>query len=273
MFYQNHLEFTIFGADGFIGSNLVKHLESQKIKCNVMNANDQKTFDKPLGHVIYAIGITSDFRKRPLETVKAHVCLLEDVLEKARFDSFLYLSSTRIYINSSSTKEEKPLLVEPLVFTDIFNISKIMGESICFSFDNKNIRVVRLSNVVGNNPGSDDFLPSIIKDAISKKNLILHTTSSSEKDYVHIDDVVKILPKISQMGKHTIYNIASGENTKVKEIIDEIKKITDCQVHFAPDAIEQSFPEINIRRVKEEFDFKPSHFLNKLKDIIYSESK
>ncbi len=267
------MEFTIFGANGFIGSNLIKHLESQGIKCNVINVNDSKAFNKPLGHIIYAIGITSDFRKKPLETVKAHVCLLEDVLEKARFDSFLYLSSTRVYSNLSSTKEESSLLVEPVKFSDIYNISKIMGESMCFSFDNKNIRVVRLSNVVGNNPDSDDFLPSIIKDAISKKNLILHTSSSSEKDYIHIDDVVKILPKISQMGKHRIYNIASGENTKVKEIIDEIKMITGSEVHYAPDAIEQSFPEINIRRVKEEFDFKPSHFLIKLKDMISSESK
>ena len=85
---------------------------------------------------------------------------------------------------------------------------------------------------------------------------------------MHIDDVVEILLKIALQGKEKIYNVASGKNTKVLEITNELQKLTNCDVFFAPDAIEQSFPQINIKRIKDEFDFKPSPFLIKLKDII-----
>lgn len=267
------MEFTIFGSQGFIGSNTLKSLKNQGIDCNTPDIDDQKIFDKPLGHVIYAIGITSDFRERPLDTVESHVCLLHDLFKKSQFDSFLYLSSTRIYSGLSSTDEGNSLLVNPTRFGDIYNISKIMGESLCMACNNKNVKIVRLSNVIGNNFDSNDFLFSIIRDAVTAKKVILHTTPESEKDYVHVDDVVKMLPEISLHGKYKIYNIASGKNIKVSEIMDEIKKLTNCDIHFAPDAQYQSFPEINIQRIKKEFNFEPKQLLTILNDLVLQYEK
>ena len=69
-----------------------------------------------------------------------------------------------------------------------------MGESLCMSINNKNIRSIRLSNVSGDNFNSSFFLPSIIRDAVTKNKISIHTTLNSKKDYIHINDVLKIIP-------------------------------------------------------------------------------
>ena len=265
---SNILKFSIFGFNGFVGTNIVDFLREQKIKCDEIDINDPQIFEKNLGHVIYCIGVTGDFKDRPFDTVESHVCLLQKILKKCKFESFLYLSSTRVYLNSTSTNETERLLVNPNNLDNLYNISKIMGESLCFSSHQQNVRVARLSNVIGNNKNQNDFISSIIHDALYNKKIILHTTSTSEKDYVSIDDVVKCLKNISLYGNKKIYNIASGKNTKVIKIINEIKQIINCEVIFADNLIEQSFPIINIQRIQEEFDFIPSSFFLKLKEII-----
>ena len=95
------MKFTILGANGFIGSNLVKFLKTKN--CEIFTPNISEITSENLGHVIYCIGITSDFRERPFDTVNSHVSLLNDFLKNHNFESFLYLSSTRVYMNSLST--------------------------------------------------------------------------------------------------------------------------------------------------------------------------
>lgn len=267
------MKFSIFGSNGFIGSNMVNFLRNQKIECDELDPNDEKIFESSLGHVIYCIGITADFRERPFETVEAHVCILQKILKNCRFDSFLYLSSTRVYLGAISTNETDQLLVNPNNLDDLYNISKLMGESLCLAMNFKNIRIARLSNVVGNNKNYNDFLSSILHDAIINKKIVLHTKPTSEKDYVHIDDVVKILYKIALQGKEKIYNVASGKNTKVIEITNKINNLTNCEVQFTSDAVKQYFSIINIKKIQKEFNFIPLPFLSRLKEMILSETK
>lgn len=267
------MKFSIFGSNGFIGSSIVDFLKSQQIDCNLLKVKDGKIFEGSLGHVIYGIGVTGDFRERTFDTVESHVCLLNKILKDCKFDSFLYLSSTRVYSGSNSTNETDQLLVNPNNPDNLYNISKLMGESLCLASSSQNVRIARISNVVGNKKQHNDFLSSIIHDAVFNKKIILNTTPTSEKDYVNIEDVVRILINIVVEGKEKIYNVASGTNTKVIEITDEIKKITNCEINFAAKAIERSFQIINIKRIQKEFNFRPSSFLTKLDDMILSEIK
>lgn len=262
------MKFSVFGSNGFIGSNMVDFLKKEKIEYEELDPNDQQIFEKELGHVIYCIGITGDFRERPFDTVEAHVCLLSKILKRCKYESFLYLSSTRIYHNSSTTNENSQITVNPNEFEEIYNISKIMGESLCLTTNNPNVRIARLSNVVGNNFNTDNFLSSLIHDAVVNKKIILYSTNLTEKDYVNVNDIVKILPKISLKGKYKIYNIASGKNIKVKEIVRELKKSINCEVIFASDAIERIHPIIDIQRIKKEFNYEPTPILDEVKKII-----
>ena len=249
--------FTIFGGNGFIGSNIVQKLKEDNIEFYIPSKNDETIFGKDLGNIIYCAGLTSDFRQRPYDTVEAHVSYLSKVLKNTNFESFVYISSTRVYFDSTEGSEAATLSVNPNNLDDLFNLSKLMGESLCLNSQKNNVKIIRVSNVCGNDFGSDNFIYSIIKDAVDRKEIILNTTLASEKDYIRIGDVVNMILAISRNGNEGIYNVASGRNISNGVITNIIKEITHCTVKVSEKAIPIKFPVIQINKIKEEFNFVP----------------
>jgi nucleoside-diphosphate-sugar epimerase len=224
--------------------------------------------EKNLGHVIYCIGLTADFRTRPFDTVEAHVCKLKNILQDSKLESLVYLSSTRVYDNRQGlSNEEGLILTDPNDFNNLYNISKIMGEAVCNASPKKTY-ILRLSNVYGNDLYSDNFLTAVIRDAVSKKKVELQTTLDSEKDYISVQDVAELILKITRGGKHTIYNIASGKNITNFEIMEKLKELTSCEVTVAQNAKKISFPRIDNSRIRNEFSFRPTNLLDDLRNIL-----
>ncbi len=143
-----------------------------------------------------------------------------------------------------------------------------MGESICFASEKPNVRVVRLSNVFGKKAGSSDFLSAVISDAVEKGAVFLKSGIDSEKDYVSIDDVVTLLPNIAVSGVDRLYNLASGKNVSHRQILNEVQKITACEIKVTEATKNTVFPEISIKRIQNEFDFFPTLLIPSLKNLI-----
>jgi nucleoside-diphosphate-sugar epimerase len=258
---------TILGASGFIGSHLVEKLGALGMECQALGRQDDLP-DSKLGNIVYCIGLTSDFRSKPFETVDAHVCKLLEVLRGWQFDSLLYLSSTRLYSSQlTSATEEDGVQSASLDLSDLYNLSKATGEALAFASLRK-VRVARLSNVYGSDFTSDNFLSSIIKDAITTKAITLRTSLDSEKDYVSIDDVVDVLIKIAISGRHRSYNVASGKNVSHGELVQGISALTGCQINMVAGAPAIKFPKINTDRIQQEFGFKPSYVLDDLQNLV-----
>ena len=262
------MKFTILGASGFIGKELVSYLKERNHDCYIPNRDAVFSTKENLGHIIYCIGLTADFRTRLFDTVDAHVCRLLEVMKTASFESFLFLSSTRVYNGSKLSNEETLLSVNPNHLDDLYNISKLMGESVCLSNSNKKIRVARLSNVVGNDFESENFLFSLIKEAVIQKKITLQQTLNICRDYIMINDVLEMIYNISIKGENRIYNIACGENLSNKEIIREISRITNCKIELKEESEGLIFPIISIKRIENEFSFTPSHVINELQELI-----
>lgn len=262
------MSFTILGATGVIGSRLVAWLRSQGEEVYAPGRDIPDMIKRPLGHVIYAIGLTADFRSRPFQTVEAHVSVLSKVLQHADFSSLLYLSSTRVYANSSSGSEDTPLHVNPQDPSDLYNLSKLMGESLCLSCGHPEVRIARLSNVVGGeSQDSDNFIPSLLR-AAQEGRIVLRTSLSSSKDYIHIDDVVELLPRIATQGRARMYNVASGIQTTHAQWINHLAGLTGCHVEVAPNAPATTFAPIDVTRIRTEFDFVPRPVFSALPAII-----
>lgn len=259
------MKFTVLGASGFIGSHLRTHLVETGHECLAPVRGDASVFEQELGHVIYCIGLTADFRQRPFDTVHAHICFLAKVLETANFESLLYLSSTRVYAGAASGDEEAQLTAG-----DLYNLSKLTGESLCFASGRNHVRVARLSNVYGDDFSSENFLPSIIRTVVMEQRVMLGTALDSTKDYVSIDDVVSILPKIAVAGKQRTYNVASGRNTSNRELVTRLGEITRISVNEPIDAATTAFPLIAIGRLEHEFAYAPIDVLDCLEGLIKS---
>jgi len=257
--------YTVFGGAGFIGRHLVRHLRDSGAAVFVP-PRGEVAFSEHLGHVIYCVGLTADWRQRRYDAVRAHVAYLLSIIEKQRFDSFLYLSSTRIYKRSHNTDERTSFLVSPSDPDDLFDISKIMGESICLR-GAPTTRVARLSNVYGDDYGSENFLSSVIRDALTG-SVTLRTSLQSAKDYISVAEVAALLAQIALRGQHQIYNVASGINTTHEQVLSELRRLTKCELHVSSGAPDGSFPGISTNRVREEFGVSGTRVVDSLERLV-----
>ena len=131
-------------------------------------------------------------------------------------------------------------------------------------------RVARVSNVYGPDFYSDNFLPSIVRQAVSGEKLVLHTAAESAKDYISVDDVVNALIQIATRGREQIYNVATGVNVSHRELADGLRALTDCEIEFVANAPVASFPPIDIERMRSEFGFAPRSVLDDLPQLVES---
>jgi nucleoside-diphosphate-sugar epimerase len=254
---NSELPFTILGSSGWIGSALYSYLLQLGHEVTLVGRqglDDWLTGSSTQGLVIFSIGLTSDFRAKPHETCKAHVDLLSKVLQRPGVDQLIYLSSTRVYSRSLATSETTAtpcLSADP---SDLYNLSKLLGESLVLQDSRPMLRVVRLSNVVGKGQPCSTFVGALIAEAQERGQVTIRQPPSTEKDYVLLSDVVRLLPQIAQRAKYRIYNLGSGFNTSHAEIADWLRS-KRVQVEFASQPDEGlTFRPIQIGRLQAEFD-------------------
>jgi nucleoside-diphosphate-sugar epimerase len=257
--------FTVIGGRGFIGGRLVGWLRQRGIQCQAPDRSDAPR--DPLGHVVYAAGLTGDFRRRPFDTVTAHVSDLVPLLAERQFSSLLYLSSTRVYRGARSGREEESLKVRPGDPEDHYALSKLLGESLCLNCGRERVRIARLSNVYGPGPDLPEFLRTAIAGALSGQ-LVLRNPPASSRDYVNIDDVVPALVDIARGGARRLYNVASGKLTTHAQLTAELRRLTGCDVEFEPGEPVIRFPPVAIDRMREEFGYRPAHLPSVLPELI-----
>jgi nucleoside-diphosphate-sugar epimerase len=254
------MHYTVLGANGFIGSRVMQRLAADGIPHQARGHDILDHLDENLGHLLYCIGLTADFRKRPFDTVDAHVHVLSQILRKGRFESLTYISSTRVYQGNADTRETVPLILDVHDPGDLFNASKLLGESLCLWSGKKEIKIVRLANVVGPRPDTNVFLDQVLQEAFTKGEVVFHTAPESSKDYIHLDDVADALLRIAAEGRHDIYNLAAGANVTNRTISDLLAEKFGVQVYYAPKAPVWAFTPIDISRLRDEFGFQPKPF-------------
>ena len=262
------MQYTIFGGDGFIGSHIMRQLAAQNIPCMATPRDARSHLDKPLGHVLYCIGLTADFRERPFDTVEAHVHVLGEILKRGDFDSLTYLSSTRVYQGATSTRETESLLMNILDPGGLFNISKLLGESLCLWGGRQNVKIVRVSNVVGQRRDIHVFLDQVLHEAFTTGEVTFQTAPDSCKDFIHIDDVAAALPRIAAEGRQAIYNVAAGANVTNQWIGDFLSSKFGIKVHYAPNARSWQFAPIDISRLQADFGFAPRQFSDYIAEYV-----
>jgi nucleoside-diphosphate-sugar epimerase len=131
-----------------------------------------------------------------------------------------------------------------------------MGESIALTHGSK-VKIARLSNVVGLDLKSDNFLMSVVRDCLRTRDVEFKTSMDSSKDYVSVDDVADILLRLGVNGRHSIYNVGSGTNATHRDIAARLGLLTGSRFRVAPRSSTVAFPPINIERLKREFQFEP----------------
>ena len=264
------MNFTVLGASGFVGRHLCDKLLYLGYEVDAYKRQDDCCTQKNLGHVIYSIGFTGNFRQKPFDAVEAHVCYLTRLLQKINFESFLYLSSTRIYgVNKKNDSfcEKSPISIYPSQ-DSLYDLSKLLGESVCLSIDNPKVRVARLSNVFGDGQSMHTFLGSLLDSAVINKYAFINEPPMSSKDYIHIDNVTEGLIKIAINGRERMYNVASGHGISHFEIGRIIEKVLHVPVDFNLYGAARIMANVNTSRFHSEFPECKGNVKNQLVSYI-----
>ena len=140
---------------------------------------------RPTGHVIDCIGLTSDFRSRPLDTADAHVgivarCLAE-LAVRIRFccchpHGCMHAPLRRMRMRRFPACPDDA--------SDLYNITKLAGEALCLSDPRPTVRVARLSNMYGTGMPAELFLGQVLREGHSTGHVLLRDSGASAKDYV-----------------------------------------------------------------------------------------
>ena len=253
------MKFTILGSTGFIGRHLVEHLRRAGHECFTPERNCSSLFSQKLGLVAYCAGLTADYRQRPFDTVRAHISLLADILEKADFEGLVYLSSCRLYDSSANAiaRETDDLHLNPLNARHIYDISKAMGESLCLTAGKGRARVARLSCVYNDEIGGDGFLSALLGQVMRGEAFEVATSLAIERDYIHVKQVVELLVDILSRGRSDIYNVASGVNVSNRSIFQVVEAASGIRLAATKYDSPKPPPTIDVERIRTEFGFSP----------------
>jgi nucleoside-diphosphate-sugar epimerase len=262
------VKFTVIGASGFIGGALAERLQAEGRQVERPARGTPEMFTRPLGHVIYAAGVTADFRSRPFDTLRANTTLLSELLERGEFDSLLYLSSARIYRHADSSREDAAIHVRSSDLEDLYDLTKLTAEALCHASGRRGARVVRLTNVVGPDFGSSNFLGEVIRSACVEGEITLRSALDSAKDYVMLDDVLEVLPRIAISGQYVCYNVGAGRNLTHADIVRTVAARTGARWRVAEGAPTVASRPIDTRRLRTEFAFEPRMVVDHLPALI-----
>jgi nucleoside-diphosphate-sugar epimerase len=256
--------FTILGASGFLGGQLASRLSAKGHEVLRPSRGELKSLHgHDLGHVFYCLG-TDNTKSDPYGAFKSHIGHLAEILRFSTFSSLTYLSSTRIYLGAQYSREDSDL---PILRDDenaIFNAMKVAAEQLCLTDKNPTVRAVRLSTVIGFAPRGISLIPALIKDALIEGKMRLTISPQSSRDYIAIDDVLDLLPRIALEGKWRCYNLASGLNISLGEIVGVIERELSSVGEWRPNAPTVIYPIIDIDRIRTEFSFTPNSALHAL---------
>jgi nucleoside-diphosphate-sugar epimerase len=249
--------FTVLGASGFIGGALSTRLADAGHEVIRARRNELKSLQgNDLGHVFYSLGV-DDAHNNLHGAFEAHIAHLVEVLRHFTYSSVTYLSSTRLYLGAHSSREDADLIIRFDDENAIYNATKIAGERICFTTKHPAVRVVRLSNVIGFAPRGISLIPTLFKNAIKARGISLTISPLSAKDYIALDDVLDLLPRIAVQGTQRCYNMASGINITLGEIVAQIVRAFPSPVEWRADGETVIFPTIDVDRIRSEFSFLP----------------
>lgn len=208
----------VVGANGFLGSHLVKQCQLQK--WSVYGTYNTSQINIPPGcHTLdikklwickelftYVFLIASkipypDKSASPEELIATNIELPLLLTKKFPDAKIIFSSSVSVYGHHRDIMTETSSFNYP----NLYGLSKIGGE--CIMRIQKKFSIIRFSSLIGRGMYPGTFLPHIIADAKKKNTIILLGKGLRKQDYLHISDAATLCIKAA---KHPINDVFLG---------------------------------------------------------------
>ena len=262
------VENIIFGGYGFIGTRLFE-LTKNSIRFS-SSGNQKSNYNKSFfiakikkynQECIFFLSCNphpSFSNNNHLLDLKKNNIKIQNLLEAAKQTKFkgkiIYASSIAVYgtNKNKNVKENEKLNPESQ-----YALSKIMAEQQCQFYikqHNLNVVILRFCSVFGPKL-KRQIIFNIIKELMNKSKLsiTLKGKKTDKREFIYIDDLIKILIKITKIKIEAgIYNIGTGKQIKITKIHEYLKKKlkSKTEIIFENKLISPNFSILNTEKIK-----------------------
>jgi len=264
---KDNIKILILGADGFIGSNLIKSLQKDRqykiyafdlfkdgisrniesfddnlimLQGNFLNREDLKKAVAGMDYVFHFISLTTpgSSMNDPLIDVDTNIrgtIALLDECANAKVKKVIFSSSGGAIYGDT----QKELLSEDDSTNPIspYAISKLTIEKYLEYYrinGGLDYLILRYANPYGpgqNVVGSQGIIPIFLNLIRQDKPITIFGDGENVRDYIYIDDMINMTKLIfTKKTNCRVFNIGSGKGNSINEIVDAIEDVVNKKV-------------------------------------------
>lgn len=234
----------ITGAEGFIGYKLYQTLihNGAKVRyCSISkkplfpnhdkwNITDEYPYKIEDYDFVFHLAALTDLKRCNEDKELAHKINREGTKNVALFAQkanakLVYISTLGVYGNYQYLPIDENHPANPL---EEYTKSKLEGEKVIeyqAGIKDFNYVIARLFSVYGSGENENRIMTKIINQAIAGNEITLYSSPAVTRDYIYIDDIISGIIKIAEYGTSNIYNIGTGQENSLSEIVKLIGKI------------------------------------------------
>lgn len=297
----------VLGANGFVGSYLVEALANNEwisvrafdrfskgpqfavtpnvevFRGDIFDDDDLRKALKNVDYVMHSFSATTpfisdtdpyvDISNNLFRSVKIFELCVSAGVEKIGFISSGGAVYGTLAEKKTAHESDPPLPISP------YGINKLAIEHYLEYFKRKSgidYSIYRLTNPYGprqvakNNQG---VIPTFLDKIYRDEQITIYGDGQSSRDYIYMTDAASMIANsFEHKNKQAIYNIGSGKQTSLNDIIETLAKITGKKIKVNYKESPVTFPQktmVSVDRFTDEFNLKAKTSLKKgLKSMV-----
>lgn len=229
---------------------LSKFSKNKNLKFIVQDISKPVKYSGDVDFIIHTANSTSskDFVEKPVETINSIMTGTKNILEFGReklIKGIIYLSSMEVFGKTDFERVE-PLKEDDYGYIDIINTrssypeGKRLAETLCHSYFKEYgvpVKVARLVQTIGAGVDYNDnrVFAQFARNIIEKKNIVLMTDGSTERNYCYITDVISAFFVMLERGINgESYNVANKDSaSSIKDMAEMLcNNYQDSRLEF-----------------------------------------
>lgn len=189
--------------------------------------------------IIHLAAITAlpDCEINSYDTIKMNVNGTLNILNCARkwnVPHVIFASTSAVYENNKESIFSENLEINPRL---LYSLSKKMGEEICESYRTNydmKITTLRFFNVFG--PRQDihrknpPLLNYLVREVKGGNAPMLHSDGKQQRDYIHVDDVVRLVDICLDKKPNDTFNVCTGTLISVNQIVEYVCDVFNSNI-------------------------------------------